>query len=120
MEYGIVLVERLAQHLTIAHVADDELHLIVEGTIRVIHDRDGDEREIARRTSGDVVGEMSIIAGAPRVASLVADGPVRTLRIGHHEFESMLRERPDLALGVMRVLVDRLTERSGADPRTEG
>jgi HEAT repeat protein len=98
----------------------DELHLIVEGTIRVVHDRDGDEREIARRRSGDVVGEMSIIAGAPRVASLVADGPVRTLRIGHHQFESMLRERPDLALGVMRVLVERLAERSGADPRTEG
>jgi hypothetical protein len=99
--------------------AGDELHFIVEGTIRVVQDRDGREREIARRTGGDVVGEMSIIAGAPRVASLVADGSVRTLRIGKREFQSMLRERPDLALGVMRVLVKRLAERSDVGAGSE-
>jgi CRP-like cAMP-binding protein len=56
------------------------------------------------------VGEMSLITHAPRIASLVADGPVRTIRIGRREFESMLRERPDVALGVMRVLAQRLSE----------
>jgi CRP-like cAMP-binding protein len=44
------------------------------------------------------------------MASLIADGPVRTIRIGRREFESMLRERPDVALAVMRVLAQRLTE----------
>jgi CRP-like cAMP-binding protein len=42
------------------------------------------------------------------VASLVAEGDVRTLRIGHREFEGMVRERPDIALAVMRVLAQRL------------
>jgi CRP-like cAMP-binding protein len=42
------------------------------------------------------------------VASLLADGDVRTLRIGHREFEGMVRERPDIALAVMRVLAQRL------------
>jgi HEAT repeat protein len=89
----------------------EELHIVVEGTIRVVQGREGSEREIVRRSSGDVVGEMSLIAQAPRIASLIADGPVRTIRFGRHEFESMLRERAGVALAVMRVLVQRLAER---------
>jgi len=89
----------------------EDLHIIVDGTIRVIQDREGSEHELARRTAGDVVGEMSIITQAPRVATLVADGPVRTIRLRHREFESMLRERPSVAMGVMRVLAYRLAER---------
>ena len=92
----------------------EELHIVIEGAIRVIQDLGGSERELARRTTGDVVGEMSIITRAPRIASLVADGVVRTIRIGHREFESMLRERPDVALAVMRVLALRIAE--GARP----
>ena len=36
------------------------------------------------------------------------------MRIGHGDFESMLRERPDLAIGVMRVLAERLAESAHA------
>ena len=95
----------------------DEMHVVTDGVIRVVTDLGGNEREIARRSAGDVVGEMSIITRKPRVASLVADGVVRTMRIGHGDFESMLRERPDLAIGVMRVLAERLAEsaRSGSE-----
>ncbi|HEY3212467.1 MAG TPA: Npt1/Npt2 family nucleotide transporter, partial [Actinomycetota bacterium] len=96
----------------------EELHIVVEGTIRVVQGSEGSERELARRSSGDVVGEMSLIAKAPRVASLIADGPVRTIRLGRHEFESMLRERPGVALAVMRVLVQRLAE--GRRPEAAG
>ena len=88
----------------------NELHIVVEGVVSVIQDRDGTEHELARRTTGDAVGEMSLITHTPRIASLVASGPVRTIRIGHGKFESMLRERPDVALAVMRVLAQRLTE----------
>lgn len=90
----------------------EELHIVVSGTVRVLAERDDGAVEIARRGSGDVVGEMSIITREPRVASLVADGDVRTVRLGQREFESMLRERPDLALAVMRVLADRLRDAS--------
>ena len=94
----------------------DEMHIVTDGVIRVVTDLGGNEREIARRSAGDVVGEMSIITRNPRIASLVADGVVRTIRIGHGDFESMLRERPDLAIGVMRVLADRLAESTRSGP----
>lgn len=89
-----------------------EMHVVVEGVIRVIQDLDGTPRELARRSVGDAVGEMSIITRTPRIASLVADGVVRTIRIGNREFESMLRERPSIALALMRVLASRLAEQS--------
>ena len=91
-----------------------EMHVVIQGTIRVVKDLGGNEREIARRHAGEVVGEASVITRNPRIASLVADGVVRTIRIGQREFESMVRERPELALGVMRVLALRLAESARA------
>jgi CRP-like cAMP-binding protein len=95
----------------------EQLHIVIEGTIRIIHCAAGTERELARRTAGDVVGEMSIIRQASRIASLVADGAVRTVRLGRRDFESMLRGRPGVALAVMRELAQRLAER---EQRTQG
>jgi HEAT repeat protein len=95
----------------------DELHLILEGSVSVT--RAGSGSTLARRGPGEVVGEMSIITRQPRVASLIAEGGVRTVRIGRREFESMIRERPDLSLAMMRVLAERLGALSGAgnEPR---
>jgi CRP/FNR family cyclic AMP-dependent transcriptional regulator len=90
----------------------EEMHVVVEGVVRVVQDREGGERELARRGEGDVIGEMSILARQARVASLVAAGQARTVSIGRREFESILRERPEVGLAVMRVLAQRLGEES--------
>ena len=91
----------------------DELHLVLDGTVAVTRGGTGSASTVARRGPGDVVGEMSIITRKPRVASLIAEGDVRTIRIGRQEFESMIRERPDVSLAMMRVLAERL----GAETR---
>ena len=98
--------------------AGDELHIIVAGSVAVL--RGPDRREVARRGPGDVIGEMSIITRSPRIASLVAAGDVRTLRVGKVEFEAMVRERPGVALAVMRVLAERLGAQTsdGRSPAT--
>jgi hypothetical protein len=83
----------------------DEMHVVLDGVVRVAR---ADGRTIATRSAGDVVGEMSLITRSPRVASLVADGDVRTLRIERLDFEAMVRERPEIALAVLRVLAERL------------
>jgi HEAT repeat protein len=86
----------------------EDLHLIVHGTVGIEH---GDPpHEFARRTAGDVIGEMSLVSRAPRVASAVANTDVRTVRITRAHFESMIRERPSIALSVMRVLAERAGE----------
>jgi HEAT repeat protein len=90
----------------------DELFIVVDGEVRVLRAGSGPagEAELARRSPGDVVGEMAIITQEPRMASLVASGDVRALRVGRREFEGILRERPDTAIAVIRLLSQRLAE----------
>jgi HEAT repeat protein len=94
----------------------EELHIVVEGEVRVLREAPGGakEDELARRTVGEVVGEMALITQDPRMASLVAAGDVRTLRVGRTAFEGVLRERPETAIAVIRVLSQRLVESAGA------
>jgi CRP/FNR family cyclic AMP-dependent transcriptional regulator len=90
----------------------DEMHIVVSGRVRVLRAAapGGDEAELAVRTEGDVVGEMALITREPRMASLVADGEARTLEVGRREFEGVLRERPDTAIALIRILSHRLAE----------
>jgi hypothetical protein len=90
----------------------DELFIVASGTVRV----EAGGSEIARRGRGEVLGEISLITHGPRMASLVADGDVRVIRIGRLEFESMIHDRPDIGIGVMRVLAQRFAEARPAEP----
>ena len=91
--------------------AGEEMHLIVSGEISVrVGARSDAAREVARRGTGESVGEMAVISRAPRMASLVAASEVRTLVIDRVRFERILRDRPDASLAVMNVLCARLRE----------
>jgi CRP-like cAMP-binding protein len=59
---------------------------------------------------------MAVVSRSPRMASLVAQGEVRTLAIDQRRFERILRERPEASLAVMRVLCDRLRQLHGGEP----
>jgi HEAT repeat protein len=88
----------------------DEMFIVVNGEVRVMVGEGGDAREVARRTVGDYVGEMALIEGEPRMASLVCATEVRTLNLDRPRFERILRERPEASLALIRVLCDRLRE----------
>ena len=98
---------------TIADQGDpgDAMHIIVSGEVSVVvHGAGQSEHVVAARSSGDVVGEMAVITNEPRIAGLVARSDVRLLTIARPQFESILRERPEIAFGVIRVLCQRLAE----------
>ena len=115
---GIAEERAFAEGDTIAEQGEpgDAMHIIVSGEVSVIahhgSGRPGDEHVVAVRSAGDVVGEIAVITNEPRMAGLVARGDVRVLSIARPQFESILRERPETALGVIRVLCQRLAEPS--------
>jgi hypothetical protein len=82
----------------------DTAYIIVDGEVDVV----SGGRTLAVRRSGEVIGEMSVISSRPRVASLRAKSHVRVLEIHKPAFEAILRERPETALALMRVLSERL------------
>src|SRR5829696_8923010 len=88
----------------------DTLYVIVDGQVQVLG---ADEQELAVRGSGDFIGEMAVISSKPRVASLVAMSDVRVLELHKPAFEAILRERPETALAMMRVLCDLLARYAG-------
>jgi CRP-like cAMP-binding protein len=89
------------------------LFIVAEGGVRVV--RDG--HVIARLGPGEFFGELSVLDGAPRNASVIAEAPTTCLALATWDAERVLREQPGVALAVLRVLAARLRE-AIADHRT--
>jgi CRP/FNR family cyclic AMP-dependent transcriptional regulator len=81
-----------------------EFLLIVEGSARV----ERDNKAIARLGAGDFFGEMSLIDGKPRSATVVADSPVVLLVVHVSSFGRLLDTVPGLSKKVMATLCERL------------
>lgn len=80
------------------------LYMVVSGTAEVrVHDS-----AVASFGPGDHFGEMSVLDGSPRSASIVATSDLETLGLSAWNMRSLLREEPDIALHVIETLVARL------------
>jgi CRP-like cAMP-binding protein len=86
----------------------DALYLIVEGEVKA---HKGD-KELARMGVRDVFGEISVLDSEPRSAAITAVEDAVLLKIGRDDFRDILAERPEIAMGVMKVLTRRLRETS--------
>ncbi|MBV9017440.1 MAG: ATP-binding cassette domain-containing protein [Alphaproteobacteria bacterium] len=64
----------------------EELFLISEGEVEI--DRSG--HEVARLGAGDFFGELSLMSGDPRNATVVATKPVDTYVLGKDDFQSAI------------------------------
>jgi CRP/FNR family cyclic AMP-dependent transcriptional regulator len=84
----------------------EQLFVLLEGSARVI--RKG--RTVARLYRGDFFGEISLLDGLPRTATVVADSPVRCLVLLRKEFERIVQEMPSVGMRVLRSLAGRLRE----------
>jgi HEAT repeat protein len=89
----------------------NELFVILEGRVRVERrEADGSTREIRTYDPGDHFGELAVLLERPRVASVVADGDVRTLVIGGDGLTAILRERPEAAMVMLQTLAERISQ----------
>ena len=66
--------------------------------------------EVARLHDGDFFGEMGLLTGAPRSATVVALSEVDCYRLDKNAFEGIVRARPELAEEVAHLLARRRTE----------
>jgi CRP-like cAMP-binding protein len=79
-------------------------HYILDGSATVSQDG----RELRTLGPGDYFGEISLIDGQPRSASVVADGELRTLYIPREEFSSLLDQHPEISRALLMGLCARL------------
>lgn len=88
----------------------EEMFVVVRGRVRIVIRQKEGEKEFTRRGVGEVIGEMSLISGEPRAATVIAAVETHLLCLDRKSFEGLLRERPEVGLAVMRVLCARLKE----------
>lgn len=110
--------ERLADQLRYAPFAageavthegdqDDGLYMLVKGEAAVRIGTGGSAREVARLEPGQFFGEMSLMTGEVRSATVVAVTDLECYRLDKTAFEALLRERPQLADRVAELLAAR-------------
>jgi small-conductance mechanosensitive channel len=84
------------------------LYLILEGEALVTVRGDGGlERQVARLGRGNLFGEMSLLTGAPRSATVVAITDVECYRLDKAVFKEVLKDRPELAERAAEILARR-------------
>jgi CRP/FNR family cyclic AMP-dependent transcriptional regulator len=84
--------------------AGEEFFVILDGHARV----EVSPRKRSRLGPGQYFGEMSLLDGGPRSASVVAETPLRLLVIKRRNFSTLLREAPELAQNLMTTLSRRV------------
>ncbi len=90
------------------------LYLIHSGTVEVRTTVDGAEPRVVRRLEApDFFGEMGLMTGEPRLASVVALSPVICYRLDKDAFQQVLTDRPPLAAVLSSILAARRVELIG-------
>lgn len=85
------------------------LYIIASGQADVWWEApDGERRRVATLSSGSVFGEMGLMTGEPRSATVVARGDVDCYRLDKAGFEVVLHQRHEIAEHMARVLAQRL------------
>lgn len=83
-----------------------EFLIILEGTAVVR--RDG--RKVAELGAGDFLGELAVLSGAPRTATVVATSDMTLEALNRREFMAVLDESPTLAKKILIGAVKRLQD----------
>ena len=86
----------------------DAAYFILNGEARVTVEGPSGELEIARVREQEIVGEIAILCDAPRIATIIAETELNTLRISKDLFLSLIEEFPKVAIQVIRELARRL------------
>ena len=90
-----------------------EMLVIIDGEVVVTTEHDGNRREVARYGPGQHVGELALLQESVRSADVGAgDEGLSALVITDVDLESILQERPTVAIAMLRTLATRLAEQT--------
>lgn len=86
----------------------DDLMIIAEGCARVTRNVDDDARELAVLGRGAIVGEIALLHGTPRSATVTALTPMRAFVCDRDDIDQMSAALPALAGKIRSVALHRL------------
>ncbi len=87
----------------------DSLYIISKGKVKVVlFSKDGKEVLLSNLGPGEFFGEMSLLDGLPRSASVVALEDSEVLILNRKDFLELIRSHPEIALRILTVMSRRL------------
>jgi NTE family protein len=87
----------------------DALFVVLSGCLGVFAAPTQDRRRfVGRIVAGDTAGEMGLISGRPRTATVVALRDTELARLSREAFDRVFRRQPEAMLRIAQLTVDRL------------
>jgi len=113
------IVERLkfkafdADHV-ICNIGDpgDKMYIIINGKVKVVvpSEAGGEENVIAVLGSGDYFGEMSLLTGEPRSASVITTEASEMFILNKSDFDVIVERFPSVTLSMGKIMSQRLRD----------
>jgi CRP/FNR family transcriptional regulator, cyclic AMP receptor protein len=96
----------------------DAAYVVIDGTVEISVPSPSGPIVVNKLGRNDIVGEIAIFGDVPRTATATAQDKVDTLKISKELFNKIIRENPDAALELIRVLAGRLANTTAQLSRT--
>ena len=110
---SLLIERRFPKHKTIVEegMPGDYMYIVCDGRVKVTKlSGDGREKILEMLGSGSFFGELSLLDGAPRSASVKALTETRMLALSRGDFLNLLHRSPDLSMAVIQELTTRLRQ----------
>jgi CRP-like cAMP-binding protein len=98
---------------TICKIGDpgDTMFIIIGGGVKIcIYSQDDEEQVVANLGPGDYVGEMALLTGEPRSASVITTEPSEMFLLHKNDFDVILEKFPSISLSMGKIVSKRLRE----------
>jgi len=84
----------------------EALFVMLAGEAKVVRNR----RKVGNVVPGDFFGELSALDGGPRTATIIAETPVRVLRLFRRTLVALVEDEPQLSLKLLDGIVGRIRQ----------
>ena len=80
--------------------AADAMYILVSGQVQVLKKGAVDETLLQTKGAGEVIGEMALLTGSRRIASIKSVTPCVLLQIDREDFQQFISARPEISKAV--------------------
>jgi len=96
----------------------DAAYIVIDGKVEISVPTPTGPIVVNTLGRNDLIGEIAIFADTPRTATATAQTRLETLKISKELFTKIIRENPDAALELIKVLAGRLANTTAQLSRT--
>ncbi|RMH64837.1 MAG: response regulator [Calditrichaeota bacterium] len=88
----------------------EEMFIIISGATDICIGEEGQQQVVATLKSGDYFGEMALLTGEPRSATVIAKETTETFLLYKNDFDVILEKYPSISLSMGKIVSQRLRE----------